>query len=90
MVGIVEATHAPTGCMLIKRTVLEGMIKHYPELQIFQPTNINGKEVKKPNFYNFFDTIHDPKLNVILVKTLVFVKDGPIWVVKYIYILWII
>ena len=30
--GIVEATHAPTGCMLIKRTVLEGMIKHYPEL----------------------------------------------------------
>ena len=58
--GIVEATHAPTGCMLIKRTVLEGMIKHYPELQIFQPTNINGKEVKKPNFYNLFDTIHDP------------------------------
>ena len=59
--GIVEATHAPTGCMLIKRTVLEKMIKHYPELQIYQPTNINGKEVKKPNFYNFFDTIHDPE-----------------------------
>ena len=57
--GIVEATHAPTGCMLIKREVLEKMIKHYPELEIFQPTNINGKEVKKPNFYNFFDTIHD-------------------------------
>ena len=59
--GIVEATHAPTGCMLIKRTVLEDMIKHYPELKIYQPTNINGKEVKKENFYNFFDTIHDPK-----------------------------
>ena len=57
--GIVEATHAPTGCMLIKRTVLEGMIKHYPELEIFQPTNINGKEVKKQNFYNFFDTLHN-------------------------------
>ena len=37
------------------------MIKHYPELKIYQPTNINGKEVKKENFYNFFDTIHDPK-----------------------------
>jgi hypothetical protein len=37
------------------------MIKHYPELEIFQPTNINGKEVKKQNFYNFFDTIHDPE-----------------------------
>ena len=59
--GIVEATHAPTGCMLIKRTVLEKMIKHYPELEIFQPTNINGKEVKKQNFYNFFDTLHDTK-----------------------------
>ena len=58
--GIVEVTHAPTGCMLIKRTVLEKMINHHPELEIFQPTNINGKEVKKQNFYNFFDTIHDP------------------------------
>ena len=59
--GVVEVTHAPTGCMLIKRGVLEKMMKHYPELEIFQPTNINGKEVKKQNFYNFFDTIHDPK-----------------------------
>jgi hypothetical protein len=59
--GVVEVTHAPTGCMLIKRSVLEKMIKHYPELEIFQPTNINGKEVKKQNFYNFFDTIHDPE-----------------------------
>jgi hypothetical protein len=59
--GIVEATHAPTGCMLIKRKVLEDMIKHHPELKIYQPTNINGKEITKENFYNLFDTIHDPK-----------------------------
>ena len=32
--GIVEATHAPTGCMLIKRTVLENMIKLYTKLCI--------------------------------------------------------
>jgi hypothetical protein len=35
------------------------MIKKYPELEIYQPTNINGKEVKKENFFNFFDTLHE-------------------------------
>jgi len=55
-----ELTHAPTGCMLIKREVLEKMIKEYPHLEIYQPTNINGKEVKKDNMYNLFDTLHDP------------------------------
>ena len=59
--GVVEVTHAPTGCMLIKRKVLEDMMKKHPELEIFQPTNINGKEVKKQNFYNLFDTIHEPE-----------------------------
>jgi hypothetical protein len=57
---IIEATHVPTGCMLIKRHVLTSMIEKHPELEIFQPTIINGKEVKKPNFYNLFDTLHDP------------------------------
>ena len=55
-----ELTHAPTGCMLIKREVIEKMIKEYPHLEIFQPTNINGKEEKKDNMYNLFDTLHDP------------------------------
>tara|TARA_R100001509_G_scaffold164766_1_gene143553 strand:+ start:1594 stop:2487 length:894 start_codon:yes stop_codon:yes gene_type:complete len=59
--GIVQVTHAPTGCMLIKRKVLEDMIKHYPELEIHQPTFINGKETKLKNTWNLFDTIHDPK-----------------------------
>jgi hypothetical protein len=59
--GVIELSHAPTGCMLIKRQVLEKMIKEYPELEIFQPTIINGKEVKKDNMYNLFDTLHDPK-----------------------------
>ena len=58
--GLMELTHAPTGCMLIKREVLEKMIKEYPHLEIFQPTNINGKEEKKDNMYNLFDTLHDP------------------------------
>ena len=59
--GVIELTHAPTGCMLIKREVFDKMIKAYPELEIFQPTVINGKEVKKDNMYNFFDTLHDVK-----------------------------
>ena len=58
--GLMEITHAPTGCMLIKREVFEKMIKEYPHLEIFQPTNINGKEEKKDNMYNLFDTLHDP------------------------------
>ena len=58
--GLMELTHAPTGCMLIKREVLEKMIKEYPHLEIFQPTNINGREEKKRNMYNLFDTLHDP------------------------------
>ena len=59
--GICEVTHAPTGCMLIKRSVIEKMIDHYPELEINQPTFLNGNEVKKKNFYNLFECIHDPK-----------------------------
>jgi hypothetical protein len=57
--GIIEVTHAPTGCMLIKRKVIETMIEKHPELEIYQPTVINGKETKKENFYNLFDTLHD-------------------------------
>jgi hypothetical protein len=57
--GVIEVSHAPTGCMLIKREVIEKMIKHHPELRIYQPTVINGKEIAKENFYNLFDTLHD-------------------------------
>jgi hypothetical protein len=58
--GVMEVTHAPTGCMLIKRHVIKKMIEKHPELEIYQPTIINGKDTKKPNFYNLFDTLHDP------------------------------
>tara|TARA_B100000214_G_C23937476_1_gene613877 strand:- start:594 stop:1475 length:882 start_codon:yes stop_codon:yes gene_type:complete len=57
--GVAEVTHAPTGCMLIKREVLEKMIKHYPELRIHQPTLINHTEHYKENFYNLFECLHD-------------------------------
>lgn len=59
--GIMEVTNAPAGCMLIKRNVIEKMIKAYPDLEIVQPSIINGKSVNKPYFYNFFDTMFDKK-----------------------------
>jgi len=59
--GITEVSHAPTGCMLIKRQVFDKMIKAYPEDFIDQPTIVNGKAVSNPNMYNFFDTVHDPE-----------------------------
>ena len=31
--GVIEVTHSPTGCMLIKRNVLEKMIEKYPDFE---------------------------------------------------------
>jgi len=59
--GVMEVTDSPTGCMLIKREVIEKMIEKYPDKQIVQKTVINGQYVDKPNMWNFFDTSHDPK-----------------------------
>jgi hypothetical protein len=57
--NVMEVTHAPTGCMLIKRQVFEKMIEKYPHLEINQPTILNGDETNSKNIYNFFDTFHD-------------------------------
>jgi hypothetical protein len=59
--GVAEVSHAPTGCMLIKREVFEKMIKELPELKINQPTIVNGKMVEKEFMYNFFDCYHEPE-----------------------------
>jgi hypothetical protein len=39
----------------------QDLIEANPDLEIFQASIINGKEVKQPNMYNLFDTLHDPK-----------------------------
>jgi hypothetical protein len=59
--GVMEVSHAPTGCMLIKRQVFDKMIKAYPNDKIEQATVINGMAVINEYNYNFFDTIHDPE-----------------------------
>ena len=70
--GVMEVTDAPTGCMLIKRSVIEKMIKAYPEKKIVQKTVINGEYVDKPNMWNFFDTLHDPKEKTFLGEDFAF------------------
>jgi hypothetical protein len=59
--GLIEVSHAPTGCMLIKRQVFDKMIAAYPEDRIDQATIVNGEAKTNPYMYNFFDTVHDPK-----------------------------
>ncbi len=59
--GVMEVSHAPTGCMLIKRQVFDKMIKAYPGDFIDQATIINGEAKANPYMYNFFDTIHEPE-----------------------------
>ena len=58
--GVMEVTHAPTGCVLIKRETIEKMVEKYPDLKIEQPTVLNGNtEMLEDTMYNFFDTLHD-------------------------------
>jgi hypothetical protein len=59
--GLIEVSHAPTGCMLIKKQVFDKMIKAYPNDKIEQATIVNGIALIDEYNYNFFDTIHDPE-----------------------------
>ena len=72
--GVIEVTHSPTGCMLIKRSVFDKMIKAYPDKNIVQKTVINGKYVDRPNMWNFFDTLHDPVEKTYLGEDFSFCK----------------
>ena len=72
--GIIEITHAPTGCMLINRSVFDKLIEKYPEREIKQNTVINSKLVLKKHMWNFFDTLHDPKEKTYLGEDFAFCK----------------
>ena len=58
--GFIEVIRGPAGCMLIKREVIEKLIKEYPDYTINQHTLIDGKLVKRKFMYNFFDTYWNP------------------------------
>lgn len=72
--GVIEVTHSPTGCMLIKREVFDKMIKNYPDKGIVQKTVINGEYVNRPHLWNFFDCIHDPETKTYLGEDFSFCK----------------
>ena len=72
--GVMEVTHCPTGCMLIKRSVFDKMIEKYPDKNIVQKTVINGEYVDRPNLWNFFDCIHDPETKTYLGEDFSFCK----------------
>ena len=59
--GFIEVIRGPAGCMLIKREVIEKLIKEYPDYTINQHTLIDGKLVKRNFMYNFFDTYWNPE-----------------------------
>jgi len=72
--GVMEVTHSPTGCMLIKRSVFDKMIEKYPDKNIVQKTVINGEYVDRPHLWNFFDCIHDPETKTYLGEDFSFCK----------------
>jgi hypothetical protein len=59
--GFIEVIRGPAGCMLIKREVIEKLIKEYPDYTIKQHTLIDGKLVTRNFMYNFFDTYWNPE-----------------------------
>jgi len=72
--GIIEITHAPAGCLLIKRSVFDKLIKAFPDRKIKQKSVINGEYEEKDNYYNFFDTVHDKETQTYMGEDFGFCK----------------
>ena len=72
--GFVEVKKGPTGCMMIKRSAFEKMIKAYGDLTVKQKTMVNGKMVDRPNYYNFFDTYYSKESKLYLGEDFNFCK----------------
>ena len=72
--NVIEVTHSPTGCMLIKRHVFDKLKKAYPDKSIRQGTIINGKMEDKEEMWKFFDTLHDPVSKIYLGEDFAFCK----------------
>ena len=83
--GFATAEYAGTGCLLIKRHVLEQMIKAYPETKF---EAVHGFPVERPmtnNLYALFDCIIDPNTGHYLSEDYSFCRrwrqlGGDIWI----------
>ena len=72
--GFVEIKKGPTGCMMIKRSAFDKLMKAYPDLTVKQKTMVNGKMVDRPNYYNFFDTYYSKETKLYLGEDFNFCK----------------
>ncbi|WP_244163911.1 hypothetical protein [Caballeronia sordidicola] len=75
--GFVDALHAPTGFMLIKRDVFLRLVYAFPELQykaglIDRPDHNTGKMARF--HYTFFDTMIDPESGIYLSEDYAFCR----------------
>ena len=80
--GLIRLHDGATGFMMIKREVIDKMIKHYPELKY--NNDLNTPPELNPHFYAFFDTMIDPKDKRYLSEDYTFSRrwqdmGGEIW-----------
>jgi GT2 family glycosyltransferase len=81
--GAVEVLDASTGFFLVKRTVVEQMVKAYPELHYNNDSAIDSRFV--PHCYAFWDTMIDPDDRRYLSEDYTFCRrwqklGGEVWV----------
>ena len=57
---------------MIQRSVFTKLVKEYPKLTIKQDHVIDGKMVRRPNFYNFFDTYYNQEEETYFRRRLLF------------------
>lgn len=68
----IEVTDVATGFMLIKRNVIEQMVKKYPELE-YKPFK-NDQYGDNTKYYAFFDTMIHPDTGIYLSEDYAFCK----------------
>ena len=80
--GLIPVLDAGTGFMMIKREVIDKMIKQYPETRYTNDLNTDPKLA--PYFYALFDTMIEPETKRYLSEDYTFCRrwqkmDGEIW-----------
>ncbi len=81
---LIKVKFATAGFMLIKRKVIEDMIKSYPELQYFNEETCRVHQIERDKLYLFFDCIKDPETSDYLSEDFAFSHlwrqlGGEIW-----------
>ena len=80
--GLIPVLDAGTGVMMIKRQVIDKMVKQYPETRY--TNDLNTDPSLNPYFYALFDTMIDPNTKRYLSEDYTFCRrwqqmGGEIW-----------